>query len=112
MMQEHRFDGLTDSDAGKADARMLTTMSPLLDGSALTVEVMPLLIAGHQLVLGLPERRAINRELDGNGFVSAARIGEWVSIHWDWACQVLSLQQVANLERWTRYHLDIVNETL
>ncbi len=83
-----------------------------LDGSTLTVEMMPLVIAGHRLVLGSPERRAVNREFDGKGFVSTARVGEWVSIHWNWACQVLSLRQVANLERWTRYHLDIVNETL
>ncbi len=83
-----------------------------LDGSTLTVEVMPLLIAGHRLALGLPEHRAVNREIDGNGFVSAAQPGEWVSMHWGWACQVLSLRQVANLERWTRYHLDIVNQTL
>jgi hypothetical protein len=83
-----------------------------LDGSTLTVEVMPLLIAGHQLVLGSPEQRTVNRECGGKGFVSTSQVGEWVSLHWDWACQVLSLQQVANLERWTRYHLDIVNETL
>jgi Family of unknown function (DUF6390) len=83
-----------------------------LDGSTLTVEVMPLVIAGHRLALGLPEHRAVNRECDGNGFVSAAQPGEWVSMHWGWACQVLSLLQVANLERWTRYHLDIVNQTL
>ena len=68
--------------------------------------------AGHRLVLGSPERRTVNREFDGNGFVSTARTGDWVSIHWDWACQVLSLRQVANLERWTHYHLNIVNETL
>ena len=83
-----------------------------LEGSSLIAEVMPLVIAGHRLMLGAPERRAVNREVEGRGFVSAARIGEWVSLHWDWACQVLSLRQVANLERWTRYHLDIVNETL
>jgi len=83
-----------------------------LDGSMLTVEGMQLVIAGHRLVLGPPERRAVNREIDGNGFVGTARIGDWVSMHWGWACQVLSPRQVANLERWTRYHLDIVNETL
>jgi Family of unknown function (DUF6390) len=82
------------------------------DGSTLTVEVLPLLIAGHHLVLGPPERRTVNRAFDGKGFVGTARTGEWVSIHWSWACQVLSPRQVANLERWTRYHLDIVNQTL
>jgi hypothetical protein len=83
-----------------------------VDGSALIVEVMPLLITGHRLVLGEPVRRAVNREIDGKSFVGTARTGDWVSLHWDWACQVLSLRQVANLERWTRYHLDIVNQTL
>ena len=84
----------------------------VLDGSTLTVEVMPLVIAGHRLALGLPEHRAVIRKCDGNGFVSAAQPDEWVSMHWGWACQVLSLRQVANLVRWTRYHLDIVNQTL
>ncbi len=83
-----------------------------LDGSMMTVEGMPLVIAGHRLALGALEQRAVNREFDGNGFVGTARTGEWVSMHWGWACQVLSLRQVANLEHWTRYHLDIVNETL
>lgn len=83
-----------------------------LDGNTLTVEVMPLVIAGHRLAFGKPVHRPINRALDGNGFVNAARTGEWVSLHWGWPCQVLSPRQVTNLEHWTRYHLDIVNETL
>lgn len=83
-----------------------------VDGSTLTVEAMPLLIAGHQLVLSSPEHRIVNRAFDGNGFVSGVQAGAWVSLHWNWACQVLSPGQVANLERWTRYHLDIANRTL
>ena len=83
-----------------------------VDGSVLTVEVMPLLIAGHRLVLGSPEHRAVNRDIEGRGFVSTVRSGEWVSMHWNWTCQVLVPRQVTNLERWTRYHLDIVNATL
>lgn len=83
-----------------------------VDASVLVVEVMPLVIAGNHLELGSPERRTVNREYDGGGFTSAALSGDWVSIHWNWACQVLSPRQVANLERWTRYHLKIVNETL
>jgi hypothetical protein len=82
------------------------------DGSTLIVEVMPLVIAGHRLELGPPEHRAVNWNLDGNGFVNTARPGDCVSIHWGWACQVLLPRQVGNLERWTRYHLGIVNETL
>ncbi len=83
-----------------------------LDGSMMIVEGMPLVIAGHRLALGSPEQRAVNREIDGSGFVNTARTGDWVSLHWGWPCQVLSPRQVAHLERWTLYHLDIVNETL
>lgn len=83
-----------------------------LDGSSLIVEVMPLVIVGNSLALGSPERRTVMREIDRSGFVGTAQVGDWVSIHWGWACQALSPRQVANLERWTRYHLDIVNETL
>lgn len=82
------------------------------DTSTLTVEVMPLLVVGHRLVLGAPEHRIINRAFDGRGFVNSVQTGAWVSIHWNWACQVLSPRQVANLERWTRYHLTIANQTL
>jgi len=56
--------------------------------------------------------RQIARQLDGRGFVDSVRPGDWIAIHWGWACQVLSMRHVANLERWTQHHLRIVNQTL
>ena len=38
--------------------------------------------------------------------------GDWVSVHWGWACEVLSPKQVANLERYTRLNLAIANQTI
>ncbi len=83
-----------------------------LDGSTLQADVIPLALDGNFLVPGAPERRTINRQIDGRGFIDDAQPGDWISIHWGWACQVLSLRQVTNLEHWTRYHLRIVNETV
>jgi hypothetical protein len=83
-----------------------------LNGATLTTEVRPLVVTGNNLVLGNPEQRQIMRQIDGRGFVDAVRPGDWISIHWGWACQVLSRQQLANLERWTRHHLTIANQTL
>jgi len=83
-----------------------------LNGATLTTEVKPLVITENNLVLGNPEQRQIMRQIDGRGFVDAVRPGDWISIHWGWACQVLSRQQVANLERWTQHHLTIANQTL
>ena len=37
---------------------------------------------------------------------------DWISIHWGWACQVLNPNQVKSLEQWTRYHLQLANQTL
>jgi hypothetical protein len=83
-----------------------------LHGATLTTEVKPLVLTGNNLVLGAPEHRQITRQIDGRGFVEAVRPGDWISIHWGWACQVLRRQQVANLERWTQHHLTIANQTL
>ena len=83
-----------------------------LNGATLTTEVKPLLLTGNNLALGDPERRQITRQIDGHGFVDAVRPGDWISIHWGWACQVLKGQQVANLERWKQHHLTIANQTL
>ena len=45
------------------------------------------------------------RQIDGRGFVDNASVGDVVSIHWGWACEVLSLTQQQRLERYTRHHL-------
>jgi hydrogenase maturation factor len=83
-----------------------------LNGATLTTEVKPLVLTGNNLALGDPEHRQITRQIDGCGFVDAVQPGDWISIHWGWACQVLNRQQVANLERWTQHHLTIANQTL
>jgi len=52
------------------------------------------------------------RQIDGHGFADFARPGDWVSLHWGWVCEVLSERQRANLERYTRYHVAIANQTI
>jgi hypothetical protein len=81
-------------------------------GATLTVQVRPLKVIGNQLGLGDAELRQVNRQIDGRGMVDDAHAGDWISIHWNWACQILSPRQVANLEHWTQYHLTIANQTL
>jgi hydrogenase maturation factor len=83
-----------------------------VNGARLTVEVQPLQVHGHSLRLGAPEPRSVQRQFDGDGFVNEVAAGDWVSIHWGWACQVLTDSQVANLARWTSYHLHLANQTL
>jgi hypothetical protein len=83
-----------------------------VDGATMMVNVQPLILQGNDLALAQAEIRQINRQLDGGGFVEAAQPGDWISIHWNWACQLLTESQVKNLTYWTRYHLRLANETL
>lgn len=78
----------------------------------LTARVQPLELKGNALVLGDPVERKVLYQFDGRGFVDAVRSGHWISIHWGWACQVISMPQVASLDKWTRYHLKLANQTL
>ena len=83
-----------------------------IDGVTLTARVRPLKVTGNDLMLAPPENRQVKRQLDGQGFVNDVTVGDWISIHWGWACQILSEQQVGNLEAWTAYHLQLANQTL
>lgn len=83
-----------------------------VNGATLTVKIEPLILQGNDLTLGPVELRQVNRQIDGSGFVDSAQVGDWISIHWNWACQVLNERQVKNLDTWTRHHLRLANETL
>jgi hydrogenase maturation factor len=52
------------------------------------------------------------RSFDGLGFADQVAVGDWVSIHWGWACEVLDGRKLANLSRWTAHHLAIANRTI
>lgn len=81
-------------------------------GPELLVSVEPLVLRQGKLALGEPVLEQARRWVDGRGFVDAAREGDWVAIHWGWACDLLSEQRRASLERYTRWHLHLCNETL
>jgi hypothetical protein len=82
------------------------------EAGELVVERVPLLLEAGKLSLGPAVRERVLRQLDGRGFVEQAAVGDWVSIHWGWACEVLTDRQRHNLERYTRYHLTIANQTI
>ena len=81
-------------------------------GGELVVDRVALLLELGKLVLGQPSRERVMRQIDGRGFVDDARVGDVVSIHWGWACEVLSPTQLRGLERYTRHHLTIANRTI
>ncbi len=81
-------------------------------GSELIVELQPLALRDGKLKLGKPRLETVTRWEDGHGFVDTVGEGDWVSVHWGWACDTLTPRQRANLESYTRQHLTICNQTL
>jgi Family of unknown function (DUF6390) len=48
----------------------------------------------------------------GRGFVTDAGPGDWLTVHWDLACERLSAEQLWQLRRWTDWQLVVTNERL
>lgn len=83
-----------------------------VEGAALLVDRAPLVWRDGKLALGEPAAERVLRSVDGLGFVDSVAAGDWVSIHWGWACEVLDERRLANLRRWTGVHLAIANQTV
>jgi len=83
-----------------------------VDSAELVIERQPLLLKQGKLVLGEPQRSRMVRQVAGRGFADSARVNDWVSLHWGWVCEVLTPLQHSNIERYTRHHLALANQTL
>ncbi|MGA7671775.1 MAG: DUF6390 family protein [Nitrolancea sp.] len=81
-------------------------------GPELVVQRKSLLLEQGKLVMGDESRTTVVRQIEGHGFADDAKVGDWVSLHWGWVCEVLNEHQHANLVRYTDYHLKLANETI
>jgi len=73
------------------------------------VIVRPLVWDGRRLALGSWTPRTVRRRDDGYAFVTHLRQGEWVSLHWDFVCDLLTPDAARRLDRVTRTVLGSVN---
>jgi hypothetical protein len=83
-----------------------------LDGGEAIVSRQRLVLRDGKLALAEPVAERALRQVEGRGFVDDAQPGDWVALHWGWVCEVLTSRQRAQLERYTRYHLALANQTL
>ncbi len=83
-----------------------------VDGPALLVDRRPLVEVEGKLALGEQRAERVLRSLSGRGFADDVAVGDWVSIHWGWTCEVLDARRLANLERYSAAHLALANQTV
>lgn len=83
-----------------------------VEGPDLVLERPQLMVSDGKLVLSEPRPMRVSRQLDGRGFVDGVRVGDVVSVHWNWACDVLSAGALARLQRATRRSLELATLTM
>lgn len=80
-----------------------------VDWPNLKVESQPLTLAKDRLKLSEPVSRNILAQINNAGFINRPKIGDWISFHWDFACEVLNKRQVNNLKKYTQESISLVN---
>jgi uncharacterized protein DUF6390 len=83
-----------------------------VEDADLLVERSQLVLAGGKLTLSETRPFRASRQLDGRGFVDDVKVGDVVSIHWNWACDVLGPAALARLGRATQRSLALANLTI
>ena len=83
-----------------------------IEGDELVVERPALDLVAGKLALTDPRPARITRQQGGQGFVGGARVGDTVSIHWNWACDVLTASALGRLQRATSRCLELSNQTI
>ncbi|MDQ6934887.1 MAG: DUF6390 family protein [Actinomycetota bacterium] len=78
----------------------------------LLVRSMPLEYGDRVLSLGATREERVAYRVDGATFIGAVAEGDWVAVHWGFACDRLTEAQVASLEKWTRWQLEVMGPRL
>lgn len=76
------------------------------------IEAQPLTLQNGKLALAPVTTRRVLRQVDDKSFTRQAQVGDWISVHWNWACAVLAPNQVQFLEYYTRHHIQLANLTI
>jgi len=81
-----------------------------VDGPKLMVGTRPIKSAANKLILSSPIKKEVVRHLESE--IDEVKVGDTISIHWETPCEILSLPQVENLEKYTLLSLQFTNQNL
>lgn len=83
-----------------------------LEPGHFVIQAAPLLLQDGKLTLGPPQARSVARLVDDQSFTRDAQVGDWLSVHWGCACDILTPEQVQRLDAETRHAIRLANLTL
>ncbi len=77
-----------------------------------TAESQSLVWASGRLRLGPPVVETVRRGIDGLALSAPIAEDDWVALHWDWVCDVITEPQRDALQHYSNQHLELVNAWL
>ena len=77
----------------------------------LTVRYEPISLNDGRMLLSSPVVRRVNYNPEVRSF-SRVKPGDWVTMHWDYACDVASPRQLRNIKKYTALDIEATNRIL
>jgi len=76
---------------------------------SISVKTKQLTISNQHLTMSKEVIKELKNDYKGKSFLKNLRVGDWISFHWGRVCDVLTQQQVKNLDFYTRRAIDFYN---
>lgn len=83
-----------------------------ISGPFIDVEYSPLKISGHQIIFSSPITKRVARSLGDDATFDDLKIGDSITMHWDWPCEIITPAQAKRLEHYTKLSINFANQTL
>ncbi len=81
-----------------------------VSGPIITVRRNPLTENGGRLCFGPAKTQKIIRHLEHGSLLDNVKKSDFISIHWDTPCEIITAAQAANLREYTRLSLRLANQ--
>ena len=83
-----------------------------ITGPFIDVQYSPLILKNNKIIFGSPVTKRIARRLGDDNTFDDLKIGNIISMHWDWPCEILTPNQTKRLAHYTKISLNLANQTL
>ncbi|MBU0707105.1 hypothetical protein KKG41_01900 [Patescibacteria group bacterium] len=78
----------------------------------ITVTTQPIVMQDKKMKLGQPIIKKVQRSVEDKTFIGQAELGDWLSFHWNFACEIITLRQALNLKLYTEEAITLANLTI
>ncbi|MFH0780098.1 MAG: DUF6390 family protein [Parcubacteria group bacterium] len=76
------------------------------------IKTSDLIVRNNRLGLGEPAIKKIAYKFIDQCFLKNPKENDWVSYHWNWACEIINEQQVSNLKKYSLQNMTIAAKRL